>query len=278
LIIIFLALFLVIRLPNLHYPYHQDEYKWVYYAHGQGAAPHPPLTEYIYTRIAPIFGDNNFRAIPLIFSSINLILIIWLSKIIFRDTKKVWWTAFLFTVSFFSVLASLMVDVDGAVMPMFMLLLFIGYYGFKESQWKNWKWFILILIGSIGGFLVKVSGVLPLAAVALDFAIEMKVFSDIKKLVRYIVYAIGVGILLVLILLASKFIFPFFNFRSDLTYWLHFANSSSFLGRGWLQTFIQFVKSILYLSPLLVLPLFFATKEIFKKLKPFFFFIFIGLI
>jgi hypothetical protein len=177
--------FIALRVPALQIPYHQDEYKWILYSHPEiippGTVPHPPLTEFLYTRLGPLFGDNNFRAIPYLFSVIDLLLIIWLASIIFKSEKAALWTGLLFTISFYSVLASVMVDVDGAVMPFFLLLLAIGYYKWKESQWKNWKWLILVFIGAIGGFLIKLSALLPVVAFALDFAIEKNIFKDTKK-------------------------------------------------------------------------------------------------
>ncbi|MFH0804152.1 MAG: hypothetical protein V1896_00945 [Candidatus Zambryskibacteria bacterium] len=290
--IVLLAIFAVLRLPAIHSPYHQDEYKWVQYAHPEitlpGTVPHPPLTEFIYAKtLGPLLGDSNFRFIPLIFSVANLFLIFYLAKIIFdpldklRASKTAFWTAFLFVTSFYSVLASLMVDVDGAIMPMFFLIMAIGYFKLKTSGFElregNWKWLVLLIVGAVGGFLIKVSAVLPICALALDFAIEKGAFRDKRKIIKYIVFSFLGAVSLVAVLFLARFVFPFFNLEYSFNYWKHFANSSGFFDRGWLQTFIQFVKAILYTSPLLLLPAFFIDKEIWRKLRPFFFFIFIGL-
>ena len=291
------AIFFILRLPGLHIPYHQDEYKWVLYSHPEiiapGTVPHPPLTEFIYAKtLGPLVGDNNFRFIPLTFSIVNLFLIFYLAKIIFdpfdklEESKTAFWTAFLFSISFFSVLASLMVDVDGAVMPMFFLVMCIGYFKLtsppapllakERVEIKNtskWMWGGIMLLGAVGGFMIKVSGILPIFALFLDFLIKKGVFSDKKRILKYFGFGI-LGILtLISILFVSKFIFPFFNLQYSLKYWEHFANSSSFWGRGWLQTFIQFMKSILYTSPLLLMPLFFVDREIWRKARPFFIFL-----
>ncbi|KND49443.1 MAG: Melittin resistance protein PqaB [Parcubacteria bacterium C7867-003] len=273
-------LFLSFRLPAINIPYHQDEYKWVQYSHPEilppGTVPHPPLTEFIYTRLGPILGDDNFRVIPILFSVVNFFLLFYLAKTLF-DKRTAFYVVGLFAISFYSVLASVMVDVDGAVMPFFLLLLSIGYFKFKESLWTDYRWIILIIIGAVGGFLIKMSGVLPLVAFGLDFAIEMKVFSDKKKVFKYMLYGILSAFFLVGVLLLSKLIFPFFRLEYSLTYWKHFANSSSFFDRGWFQTLIQLVKAVLYSSPLLLVPLVFVDKEIFKKTRPFFIFIFVCL-
>lgn len=279
--VVLVVVFLALRLPNVHYPYHQDEYKWVQYSHPEivpeGTVPHPPLTEFIYAKtLGPIAGDNNFRLIPLFFGFVNLFLIFYLAKIIFnpfdkfRASKSAFWIALLFVISFYSVLASLMVDVDGEVMPFFFLLMAIGYYKLRISNFKflpvqagqisnkkYWAWVGLLSIGAVGGFLVKVSAILPILAIFLDFLVERGVFSDKKRVIKYIgLGLLGVAVLAV-ILFFAKYIFPFFNLEYSIKYWEHFWNSSAFLSRGWMQTFIQFAKSILYTSPLLLVPVFF---------------------
>lgn len=275
--------FFALRLPAIHRPYHQDEYKWVQYAHPEiiapGTVPHPPLTEFIYTKIAPVFGDNGFRFVPLLFSLINLFLIFYLTKIIFDKKTAIWSSAF-FALSFYSVLASTMVDVDGAVMPMFFLLLVISYFQLKKinfhiSGYKNWFWLTLLLVGGIGGFFIKVSGILPIFAVFLDFLLEKGVFDNKRKILKYAGFGFLGVIILCLLLVLSKLIFPFFNLEYSLKYWEHFV---VFKNRGWMQTFIQFFKSILYLSPFFVSPLVFIDREIFKKTRLFFIFIFTGLV
>ncbi len=290
--------FMFTHISGIHSPYHQDEYKWVLYSHPEiiapGAVPHPPLTEFIYTKVGPLVGDLNFRFIPFFFGILNFFLLFYLSKCLFgpfdklRASKIALWIVFLFSISFYSLLASLMVDVDGAIMPMFFLIMSIAYFKLKRTNFspyggspegrQMWVWWALLLIGAIGGFMIKVSTVLPMAAIFLDFLIERKVFSDWKKVSKYFLYACGGAVVLALTLVLAHFIFPFFNLSYALKYWEHFWNSSSFLNRGWFQTFIQFFKSILYTSPLLILPAFFADKEIFRKTRVFYIFICLGLI
>ena len=280
LVVILLVLFVGLHLPALHFPYHQDEYKWVFYSHPEitppGTVPHPPLTEFIYTKIGPVLGDLNFRFIPFFFGILNFFLIFYLAKVIF-DKRTAFWATFLFSISFYSLLATLMVDVDGAIMPFFFLILSISYFELKKRDFRSKLWWMLLLVGAIGGFMIKVSAVLPIVAVFLDFLIQKEVFSDYKKILKYALYALGGVCFLVLLLVLAKFVFPFFNLEYSVGYWEHFWNSSSFLGRSWFQTFIQFFKSILYTSPLLVLPAFLADKELFKKTRVFYLFIFLGL-
>ncbi len=255
-----LVIFVLLHLFGVNLPLHQDEYKWVMYSHPEiippGTVPHPPLTEFIYTKIAPIFGDGGFRFVPFIFGGVNLFLLYYLLNFLFnKKTAQI--GIIVFTFSFFSLLSTLMVDVDGAVMPFFFLLLAIGYYRWKDSgfvfQKSNYHWFAFILIGAIGGFLIKVSFLLPIIAVFLDFLIEKKVFSDRNKILKYAGFGFMGLVILGLILVFSKFIFPFFNLSYAIGYWKHFI----VLDRGWFQTGIQCVKAVLYTSPILLfLPLF----------------------
>lgn len=163
-------------------------------------------------------------------------------------------------------------------MPFFLLLLAIGYYKFKDSGWKNYKWLILAVIGAIGGFLIKVSAVLPIAAFGVDYALSHDVFSDRKKVIKYSAFGVLGASVLVLLLYLAKFIFPFFRLEYSVGYWGHFVSFRNFLERGWLQVFIQVVKSLLFASPLLILPIFYADRELLKKLRPFLIFVFFALV
>ena len=267
-----ILVFLGLHIFGVNLSYHQDEYKWIYYSHPEiippGTVPHPPLTEFIYTTIGPLVGDDNFRLIPFVFGFINLFLVFILAKIIF-DKRTALWAAFLFATSFYSLLATLMVDVDGAVMPFFFLLLAIGYFKLKQSDWKDKKWLWFIIAGALGGFLVKVSGLLPVFAVALDFAVSRGVFKDKKKILKFAVYGFLGFVACILILFASKFVFPSFDLTYSFTYWKHFIVSD----RGWFQTFIQCAKAILYTSPMLLLLSFLIKKEFWPQIRVFVFFI-----
>src|SRR3989344_1675118 len=120
-----LALFLMLRLPAIHAPYHQDEYKWPIIVNpaltAPGGIPHPPLSEAIYTATFNLFGSDNFRVTPLIFSVFNLALLYMVVRRRYGVMVALWSSLF-FTLSFYGVLASLMVDTDGAVLPFFFLL------------------------------------------------------------------------------------------------------------------------------------------------------------
>lgn len=279
------VLFFLIRLPAVHMPYHQDEYKWPLYSdptiYPPGSVPHPPLTEFIYRVVAPHFGYDNFRFVPLLFSSASFFLVFLLARKIF-DKRTAFISLFLYVVSYYSILASLMVDTDGAVMPFFFLIMAYAYYSlrdkglaFKRYTKTDWIWFVVFCAAAVAGFLVKVSFLLGLVACGLDYAFEKRMFSNWKKIGTYLLIGLGVVFGFGAVLLISKFLFPYFNLEFSLKYWEHFA---VFRGRGWLQTFIQFAKSLLYTSPLLIIPAFVSGRDIWKKTRPLYMFIFTGLV
>jgi hypothetical protein len=157
--------------------------------------------------------------------------------------------------------------------------MFIGHYKLKEKDFvfskSSWKWLGLLCLGAIFGFLIKVVFVVPMAVLAFDFALDKKIFSDKKKMIKSTLYAVSGVVFLALVLILSKFIFPFFKLDYALKYWEHFVN---FGGRDWFQIFIQFIKSILYTSPLLLLPVFFMDKKVFKKTRLFLLFLLVEII
>jgi len=275
------VLFLVLRIPGLDNLYHQDEYKWPIIVNPAltepGGIPHPPVGEFIYRELGAVVGYDNFRTIPLLFSFFNILLLFYLAKMI-GDKRSALWTVFFFAISFYSVLASLMIDTDGSIMPFFLLIALISYYKLRLNNFvlkkKSYVWIAVLGIAVILGFLTKASFVVGILAIALDFAFERKVFEDKKKLFRYVGYG-AIGLLsLGLLLFISKFIFPYFRLDWTIKYWSHFMK---FGNRGWFQTMIQFVKSVMYLSPLLVLPLLFLNRQTISKYRPFLLFIVVGL-
>lgn len=280
--LVVILMFFVLRFYGIDSPYHQDEYKWPIIVNPAltepGGIPHPPVGEFIYREAGKVVGYDNFRIIPLVFSFFNLLLLFYLAKLA-GDKRSALWSAFFYAVSFYSVLASLMVDTDGAIMPFFFLIMAIAYVKLKSTSYEmnrqSAKWLALLLLGMAGGFFVKASFIIGIAAIMIDFAVERGAFSEQKKLVKYLIYSIFVALALAGLLFVAKIIFPFFNIQSSFQYWKHFFRIS---GRGWMQTFIQFAKALMYLSPLLVVPALFADREIFRKTRPFFIFITLGLV
>ncbi len=252
LVIIFLAfVFILVRIPGIHSPLHQDEYKWLNVENlsTSGSIPHPPLGELIYHFGGTIVGFNtNFRMIPVFFGLINLFLLYYLVRFLFGKREAVIAVS-LWIIGYFSILASLMVDTDGEIMPFFFLLSLISYFKLKKgTKFKNFWWTILIL-AMLGGMLIKLSFILAIAAIVADFIWSKRKTLDRKLIMKYFEYAIGVIVFFIILLFIAGKILPFFNLDKSFVYWKHFFTTN----RGWFQTLIQCAKAILYSSPLLVL-------------------------
>ncbi len=278
-IFILCLLFVLIRLPGTNLPLHQDEYKWpliVNPAHvSETEIPHPPLSQFIYRVAGSIVGFNvHFRFVPLFFGTLNLLLLYYFMRCAYGRKEAVI-SALIWTLSYFSVLASLMVDTDGEIMPFFFLIVLIGFYKLQEayrvgSSGDRVKWWAVFIVGLIGGFFIKVSFLLVLCAVVAEFLWIRRSRIHAREVFRYAVFAcVGAGVL-GLLLFFAHYIFPFFDLQKALVYWEHFWVSD----RNWFQTAIQCVKAIFYTSPFLFLIPFLATRETISKTRVFFFFLF----
>lgn len=275
LLVLLSLLFVLIRLPGTDLPLHQDEYKWPLIVNPQNVSettiPHPPLSQFIYRTAGYIVGYNvNFRFVPLFFGTINLLLLYYLVKTLFGKKEAII-ASTIWTLSYFSVLASLMVDTDGEILPFFFLLSLIGYYKLLNSHTKKDKYIFgaLLVISCILGFMVKVSFLLAVMAIGADYIWSRKNYINKFLVIKYLKYALGALVLLVSILLISQKIFPFFNLAQSVNYWKHFF----VLDRGWMQTVIQCVKALLYTSPFLVLTPMFVDKDRFSRVRVFIFFL-----
>lgn len=274
LVLCLVFIFLIIRLPGVHQPLHQDEYKWpmvVNPASTSGVSiPHPPLGEFIYRNAGLIVGFNtNFRYVPLFFGTVNLLLLYYLVRFLF-GRREAFIASLIWIFAYFSVLASLMVDTDGQIMPFFFLLALVGYYKFHNNPGKNhYLWLTLLIVACVLGFLVKVSFVIAIGAILADFLWSRKSILTRQDVIKYSLYSLAGVIGLIGLLFVMKFIFPYFGLAKAFKYWEHFL----ILNRGWFQTFIQCAKAILYTSPFLILIPFFKQKKDFSKIKILLFFI-----
>lgn len=279
-VLFFLAIvFVILRLPGAGLPLHQDEYKWPSIVNPEIVSdtevPHPPLSQFIYRVGGGVVGYNtNFRFIPLFFGTINLLLLYWLLKILYSRREAVI-ASVIWIFSYFSVLASLMVDTDGEIMPFFFLLALIGYFKFLNSEGsKKYWWGVLLVASCVLGFFIKVSFLLAALAILADYLWSKKHLLNTGKLIKYfgglVLGVFGLGLLLYL----AQYVFPFFSLSKAITYWEHFAT----LDRGWFQTLIQCIKAVLYTSPFLVLVPFLGSKNSFERIKVFIFFIIFSLI
>src|SRR3989338_5642679 len=254
LLLLFMGAFIFIRLLGVHTSYHQDELRiaseidqphgW-FFAAGYG---HAPLMGFIYSISGSLFGSENMRMFPLIFSIANFILLFTLVKYLFDWTRAIWVVAF-FTISYFSLLSALTVDVDGAVLLFFLFL--------------------------TAGFLTKFSFILVIAVLIFELFYQAWILGNKRLIVKYgLGLVLFLGLLSVVLINAHKII-PNYPLSDAIIHAMGYVN---FSGRSYFQTAVQVVKVLFFASPLLVAPLLFINKEDAYKLRIFVTFLLSGLI
>ena len=276
--LVILLLFISIRLFGIDLPYHQDEQKYV--ARGVSllgvgvTSGHPPLLGIIMTGAGFFFGDKFFRMMPLLFGIGSFVLLYILMRVLF-NTRTALWAGFLYAISPYGVWASLMVDVDGAVLPFFAFSAFLFYVLWRQRPERRWLFGSLCILSLVLGMLIKLSFVLVFTALAADIA-----FRYWRQGNRRVVYIAGAGVILLIFLAVGLIailaaISASFDFGTMIEHaWGYFRLS----GRGYGQIAYQFFKALLYLSPLLVVPAFFASRQILSKLRPIVFYLGFALI
>lgn len=272
-VLFFVLAFIFIRFPGTNSPLHQDEYKWPMIVspdwQSESTIPHPPLSQFIYRTAGAVVGyDVDFRFVPLFFGTVNLLLLYYFLKTFFGRKEAIIGSS-IFVLSFFSVLASLMVDTDGQIMPFFFLVGLISYYHLRNKPNKKVLWSLVLVTSLLLGFFIKVSFILYIGAILADYLWTKRKNLSKKEYLLYSSYILGGAVFLTLLLFLSKFFFPFFNLDQTLTYWKSFI----IFDRNWMQTAIQCVKALFYSSPFLVLLGFFDVPKVLQKTKPFIFFL-----
>lgn len=162
-------MFLVVRLPAVQQIYHQDEYKWAMQADPvfDYATPHPPLGKYTLRLTGNLLGFDNLRFAPLFFGFLGLALIYLIVKKLTNKTSTALMGALFFSINIYSVIASLQIDIDGAILPFFILL---TYYAYLQLNTDNKKfWWIIFGLGIVGGFLTKLSFIIFAGALIVDY-------------------------------------------------------------------------------------------------------------
>lgn len=274
-----LLLFVLIRLPGIHLPYHQDETKTALIS-GLGAVAssnfyHPPLTQLLYRAENVLLGEEYFRLYTLIFGVLGALL----ATVVVR--RRMGWDAALWTLFFlvtgaYSVHASLMLDTDGAILPLFFLISAYFYDRMCEASGSRKLHMLLLLcLSLLIGLLIKLSFIIVIGAVILDFVYREWQSGRLTK--RMITLAslclIATPIVFGLALLAIKAIYPVFSIEGMISHVRVFINFSS---RGWSQIMIQAVKAVFYLSPVLILLPLLITKKTFDKTRVFFMYLALG--
>jgi len=279
LLLVFL-LFLVLRLPGLDLQYHQDEYKWAFLVNPEnnilGSVTDPPLSELLFVMAAEIFGYDHLRYMPFVFGVISFGLLFYFVKEKFGH-REAFLSSFFFSVAYYNVWASLLVDRDGAFIPAIFLTCLIFFYKWLSAEEIRKK----IIFGSLlalfiaVGFLTRLHFILVIGSLLLEFIIyNRRKLYDKNFLFKYGSLVVIYFMSLLLVLLNGHLIYPYFKIATMFNYSSHFIVSS----RNWFQIFTQFFKALFYISPLFLASFFFIPKNHITNLRPLLLFIGCGLL
>jgi len=271
--------FLVLRLPGIHLPYHQDEWKNIAASSDISWAgsyfTHPPLMALSFVAAHSILGDDDFRLFPLFFSLVSLLLLYAALKRRCGENATLW-SLFLFTICFYNIFASIQPDMDGSLIPFFFLLCVYLYDNFNSiNDRRKWKWLIFLAAAALIGFLIKLSFILVIGAIIADYVWDHWRELTVKKASAIVLGSACLGALYAAILYIFQAIYPAFSISGMLGHANQFNGEA---GRNYMQIIVQGVKALYYLSPVLLAPLLLITKDIFKRTKLFFIYLVFGFI
>lgn len=273
---VIVGILIILRVFSLSLPYHQDEYKIARAINPATGTPgafltHPPLSEIAFILDGKIFGYDNLRFLPFLLGILNCVLIYFLVRRRFGE-KAALWSSFFFSISFYSVLASLMVDTDGQILPTFFLLSLSAYYKWREADTSRRKiiWSALLGVSALAGFMVKLSFILAIATLAVDFIYSKRLLLRKKDIINYSFILGGGLVFLTIAIFSVHFIYPPFNLGATAS---HARYYMGFFGRGYMQILIQTLKALMYLSPALALSVFFLNRKRVGELKIFYIFL-----
>lgn len=274
-----LALFVLLRIPGLGMPFHQDEWKNVYSAEvgasGTSNLLHPPLTGLLMSFGVNTFGGSHMRILVLLFAVASAIL---LFDIVRKRTgkKAALMSLFLYSISFYGVWSSLMIDTDGAILPALFLLCIFCYDRARSAIGKQrLLWYGATVLVSLTGLMIKLSFILVIGTLVVDFLIENKNLIT-KKTLTYGAVVCGVCVVLFTVaILIAPHVYPGFNLHGMVMHAESFAHIS---GRNYTQVAAEGVKAVLYLSPLLIVPLIFLRKKPLREMRIFVVYVVLGLL
>lgn len=276
-LIIIFAVFIFIRFFGLDQFYHQDEYRWISIANsevfGELSSPHPPIMEYSLSLAGKLLGYENLRVTPFIFSILNLLLIYLLALRLPGGRRTAYFAVGLFVVSTYSLIANLQIDIDGAILPFFVLLSYYFYLKITVDKDKRFIWLFLAAI--VGGFMAKISFFLFVAALAIHHLLVLYKNKTFKFEIKKSVFLLVTGASLALA------VYVFYNFENSRI--LEYAAGFKILNfgsRAYFDLFLRLFKFFIWLSPLFFLPVMAGLfkREVFIRHRVWFIYVLFNLI
>src|SRR3989344_2554786 len=259
-------LFIATRFFGLDQLYHQDEYRWVSQVYsaefGEVDSPHPPVMQSLLSWGGKLVGYDNLRVVPFVFGVLSLILIYAVSLKLTGNKKIAYVASGLYIINIYSLIASLMLDIDGTVMPFLVLLAYYFYLrAFKDGESK----FILplILVMAIG-FFTKLSYVLFAGALAVEYLWTLYDKGKFRREIKKVGLTLGISVILIagLYLLYGKTDPRFVEYSTNFKIF-------DFASRAYFELFLRLLKFFIWLSPLLFLPMVYGLfrKDFFTKYR-----------
>lgn len=278
-LLVIFTLFIFTRFLGLEQIYHQDEYRWASMVNPvfeKNLGSHPPMTRWTLGWVGSIGGYDNLRAVPFIFSILNLWLIYLISLRLSGKKSISLIAAGLFAVNVYSLIANLQIDIDGAILPFFILLSYYGYLNILEKKHSKMG-FTIFFLAVIGGFLTKLSFLLFLGALVFDQLLT--IFQDKEKFsLKTILKKVWPWIAGVLAITVVFYYFYATHLRVIIDYAEHFK-SLNFSSRAYFDLIFKIFKSFVWLSPFLTLPVLygFFSKEMINKYRVWFIYLLLNL-
>ena len=279
-LLIVFAAFIFTRFLGLDQIYHQDEYRWASIANpffGNLLSPHPPIIKLALDFAGSILGYDYLRVVPFIFSILNLWLIYLISLRLTGNKKIALIAVGLFTINIYSLIANLQIDIDGAILPFFILLSYYGYLHIVENV-KSKKGLVIFCLAVVGGFLTKLSFLLFAGALVADQLLGMYYVKEkvglkniLRKLWPWITGFLAVAVIF--------YYFYATRLKVVIDYAEHF-NSLNFFSRAYFDLVFKIFKSFVWLSPLLTLLVLYGCfkRNILKKYQIWFIYLFFNLV
>lgn len=203
--------------------------------------PHPPIPLISYALSTKLLGSDSyaFRAIPIIYSIFGLIFIYLIAKELYGN-KAGHCALFLSLFCFWPYIASLQVDIDGAILSAFYAGTFYFYIMYEKYQKKRYMLLTGVFLGL--GLLSKLSGILGFVILGLYALVKNKsLFKTVRNL--FVPFAIGTGIFILSISILYMVVAP------DIFTLLFFHSSQRLTLK---PSFVNIVYILLWGTPLLI--------------------------
>lgn len=221
----------------------------------QGASVHPPFTEIIFHYFGEFFGYLQLRWLILLFA----IACFWLVYAIAREQygrRAALFSLALFAVIPYNVIANIQIDIDGAILPLWILLTLWGFMRLDVTRLRTdadarW-WLGVFAVGIIGGLLSKISFILIVPGLWFYAVRRYGLKINYALIGKTLAGIAATGVVLAVLLWLLHVLYPALSPLRFLEYTTHFS-FFNFADRNYFQVLFLTTKAVLLLSPFLAL-------------------------